>query len=175
MKQGIIQNVEKLVYWVSHRTLPGDISPQDREDAVHDAIVAVLNVQSKADPEKNLRSLVNIRMRGALKDFMKKKVKSCRYYVDTEPEDTAYPQERTPESRVTKKDLAMQARIMMYGLQEDQRLAVEDYYLKGRNIQEVAGDLGVSASTAWRLVKSGVSELRDSMAEYHTNGVNWKC
>lgn len=176
MTKEVFQNLQKLVHWVSNRKLPGDISSHDREDAVQDAFVAILEAGSRADPKKNLRALVNIRLRGALKDFMKKKAQSCRYcYNDTVAEETMQQQDRTLESKVTCETLALQTRVMMYGLEERQRQAVESYYLESRNIEETAESLGVSTSTAWRLVQRGVSGLRESMAEYHTNGVNWKC
>ena len=175
MQIKLVQEVYRLVYWVSNRKLPADISPQDREDAVQDAFEAVLVVQAKADPKKNLRALANIRIRGALYDFMKKRTEDTANLSDINPEETENQQGRTPESRITKKDLAMQTRIMMYGLKNKERKAVEKYYFEGKNIREIAEDLDVSLSTAWRLVRQGVSELRESMTEYHPDGVNWKC
>lgn len=175
MKQDMIQKVKKLVYFVSHKKLPKDISPQDREDAVQEAFVAILEAQSRKDPKKNMNALINIRLKGAFIDFMRQKIRLNRPLSDIEPEETICQTKRSIESHVTYKDLAMQTRIMMYGMEERQRKAVEDYYLKDKNINEVAQTLAVSTSTAWRIVQNGVDELRESMAQYHTNGVNWKC
>ncbi len=175
MSEYNVQDLENLIHWVCDRSIPYQaLSAEEREDAVQDTFVALLEAQARRDPDKNFRTLVNIRIRGALMDFWRKRSILRHRSRVLEPAMTKDTTHRTMESRITRKTLTMQVKAMMYGLQEKQRRAVECYYLQGKTVQETADILGVADTTAWRLIKRGVTELRESMEEYHPYGVNWK-
>ena len=172
----MIRNIEAFVKGICKRTLWDGLSREEQEDACHDAMVAALDARLRADPEKgNADALIAQRVKGAILDYLRTKQRQKIVYGYQDMESTPKPVERTIESRLTQKTLTLQVKTMLYALDKRKRQAVNYYYLKGMSIHETARRMKTSTSTAWRLIKTGVEELQDSVAEYHPVGVNWKC
>jgi len=168
----MIRDIQAFVHYFCNRMLWFDISKEDKEDICQDALTQVVVLMNRKGDVSD--AMVARKVQWAIRESIHKKFKKAASEAAHERTMDKPRDVRTIESRITKKDLTLQVKTLLYALGKKKRRAVNYYYLKGMNIQETARRMKTSPATAWRLVQEGVAELRDAFAEYHPYGVYWK-
>lgn len=144
-------------------------------DIIQEGTVGLIEAVESFDPERGVAfSLFAVhRIRGRMKDFLKKEGASDIACIDGMTDEAGIPaRERIvdpgalPEEQAENHVLAERLREAMARLPQKERIVLEEVYLSGGEVGGVADELHLSASHIYRLQKTGIRRIRGMMARF---------
>ncbi|WLS06286.1 RNA polymerase sigma factor [Shinella oryzae] len=132
-------------------------SREDAEDIVQEAFVRF--VPEAADEPSRLKSYLYRIVRNLAFDTRRRRRLEARGHPDDTPWWGLPQNHDTPEEQVLLCDRVRQVEAVMEMMPTQKRIALEMHRFGGYRIEEIARHLGVSTSSAHRLIQSGLAEL----------------
>ena len=144
-------------------------------DVLQEGTVGLIEAVEGFDPSRGVAfSLFAVhRIRGRMIDFLKKEGDSAAPCIDGMVDAEGLPwKERIadpgalPEEQAESHVLAERLREAMARLPQKERIVLEEVYLSGGAVDNVADELNLSTSRIYRLQKTGIRRIRGMMARF---------
>lgn len=136
-------------------------SREDAEDIVQEAFVRF--VPEAAQSPLRLRAYLYRIVRNLAFDSRRRRQLEARGHPDDTPWWGLPQGHETPEAKALLCDRIRQVEAILATMPPQKRLALEMHRFGGYRIEEIARHIGVSTSSAHRLVQSGLAELVEKM------------
>ena len=144
-------------------------NPTDAEDLVQGPFLKAWRRASTFDPKRgSLDTWFLLIARGLAIDLLRRRTLEAKK-LSANPVRSEVSEEPGPEQYAEQYDLIRRARGAMNELPPTQRTAVERAFIEGRTSTEVAALEGIPLGTAKTRIRAGISTLRKTLSESHTN------
>ncbi len=144
-------------------------------DVLQEGTVGLIEAVESYDPSRGVAfSLFAVhRIRGRMKDFLKKEGASAAPCIDGMVDAEGIPmRERIvdtaalPDEQAEQTVLTERLREAMARLPQKERIVLEEVYFSGGGVDGVADELHLSASRIYRLQKTGIRRIRGMMSRF---------
>ena len=144
-------------------------NPTDAEDLVQGTFLKAWRRASTFDPNRgSLDTWFLLIARSLAIDLVRRRTLEAKK-LSANPVRSEVSEEPGPEQYAEQYDLIRRAREVMDQLPPAQRAALELAYIEGRTSTEVAALEGIPLGTAKTRIRAGISTLRKTLSESHTN------
>ncbi len=155
--------IRKLVLKDINKILQPDI--YDKDDIIQHVFVKILELENELGPDffKKNRGFLYNRVKWTVTDYFRKS-KNMEVATDSVLVDRP---KHSVETKLTNKLNILRIKALLHTMDKQYSRAVHLYYFYDKSFKEIAKILGVSETTAYRIVKTGIAMLREKMKMYN--------